>query len=475
MPRSTLDSDHRVRLVDHLGEEVPCQVAATSYWNPDKRDIQWLLVSFLADSAKDAGNRYRLEFGRDVRRAAPPVPLRVTETTSEVSIDTGAIGLVVDRRKATIFKEVRLGDRRVVAGDGAGAFLQDQNRKVFRSAWDRQAPEVTIEERGPIWASIRQQGWYAAKDGQRLCRYDIRIHAFAGQPCVRILHTWVLTHDSRKVQFGDISLRIPLAEAVTGCAFGADDRFQRRALEETLAHDRVSLVQEDSDRFAVHAWKAGVESLLSTGRRAGGWAAVRTKGASVLAHLRYLWQQYPAELEVTPGALAVHFWPEHGFSFTFRERPESYGVHRWPYSDGPLMDLQPRPYVENVLMKDVEKIKGYDQINALGMSKTQEVWLDFAAPERDAAAAQEQALRYEQPIAARAGAEWIAGSLALRPLAVKDEKRFPAVERAIRARWDGETYLQDRCHDYGWLHYGDRHSQDYPFGPAGKFASVHRY
>jgi hypothetical protein len=109
------------------------------------------------------------------------------------------------------------------------------------------------------------------------------------------------------------------------------------------------------------------------------------------------------------------------------------------------------------------------------MAKTHEVWLDFGPATRPEAEAQEQARRFASPPAARADAAWIAATRVFRPFLPRDEKSFPTIEEQFRARWEGETYLQDRCHDYGLLHYGDRHSQDYPIGPNAKFQSVHRY
>lgn len=475
-PHATLDSAERVRLVDSRGREMPAQVKVSSTWGKDGRDVRWLLVDFLADAVQNVGGSYRLEYGRAVKRATVANPLKVVETKDTVSIDTGKLRIIVDRRAGSILKEAALNGRRVLTGEGAGLYLQNQDRKVFCSAWDTEAPEVVVEERGPIRATLRESGWYAANDGERLCRYDIRIHAFAGQNYLKILHTWILTHDSRKVRFGDLSMRFPLAEVVSKIAFGVDDQYQSNPFESGFRDTtRVNLVHEDSDRFTVNAWRGEASTVLKSGAHAGGWAAAWTGNTSVLAHLRDLWQQYPAELEVSRNALSVHFWPEHNFSFEFHERPDRYGVHRWPYTDGPFMDLQPHEYVEKVLMKDVEKIHSYDQINALGMAKTQEVWLDFGAPTRSATEHQEQARKFEEPLAARPDSQWIANTRVFRPFLPRDEKAFPLVERAARARWDANTYLQDRCHDYGWLHYGDRHSQSYPFGPTGKFDSVHRY
>jgi len=477
-PRGVLDSVGRVRIVDQQGIEVPSQVKLTSTWNPDGRDVRWLLADFLASSTRGAGARYALEYGQEAARAAVPNAVQVAASEKAVIVDTGAVRFVVDRTRGTILKEIQRNGKTIVAGDGGGVYLQNQDRKVFCSAWDRDPPRVDVELRGPIRAVIRQSGWYAAREGERLCRYDIRIHAFAGQPYLEILHTWILTHDSRTVQFGDISIRFPLAGSATRCAFGVDDQYSEPPWEGPLAADEMScLVQEDSDRFQIRTWQDGSPTNATTGRFGGGWAGAWTADASILAHLRDMWQMYPAELEVTPNALAVHFWPEHGFSFTFRERPDRYGVHRWPYTDGPFMNLQPREYTEEVLMKDKEKIKAYDRINALGLSRTQEIWLDIGSADRTADAMQERARKYELPLSAKAESQWIGDTGVFRPFLAKDEKTYPRIEEYLRARWESTSYLMDRCHDYGWLHYGDRHGGGggYPLGPNAKFKTVHRY
>jgi len=66
-------------------------------------------------------------------------------------------------------------------------------------------------------------------------------------------------------------------------------------------------VQDDSDKFRIIALSGKTNEIMKAGKRSGGWAGVWTDKSSVLAHLRYLWGHYPAELEITPDALAVHF------------------------------------------------------------------------------------------------------------------------------------------------------------------------
>jgi len=83
-------------------------------------------------------------------------------------------------------------------------------------------------------------------------------------------------------------------------------------------------------------------------------------------------------------------------------------------------------------MQDVEKIAGYDKLNALGLSMTQEIWLDMGAAARTTDNLQECARKYEQPLAAKADAQWIGDTRVFRPFLARDEKDFPLVERAIR-------------------------------------------
>jgi len=90
-----------------------------------------------------------------VKRAAVAEPIRVRRQRDCV-VDTGKIRLVIDRKKGTIIREISLDGKPVIAGESGGVYLQNQDRTIFRSAWDQEAPEITIEERGPIEAVIRQ-------------------------------------------------------------------------------------------------------------------------------------------------------------------------------------------------------------------------------------------------------------------------------------------------------------------------------
>lgn len=457
-PRSVLTDVGQARIVDADGREVPSQLRAAGTWDAEGRSIKWVNAVFFADSRRGEGACYYLEHGTAVRRHEEhrePVPiLRVEESGERLLIDAGRLALEVNKLKGTIVEDMRLDGRPVVRQ--GGLYLQDQNRRVFSSAWAADPPEVILEEAGPLRAVVRQRGWYADEAGGRLCRYDVRLHVFADKPFVQVLHTWILTHDSREVQFGDISFRLETAAAMESCGFALETGADAQTFEAALAGlERVSLVQSDSDEFSVKAWPLGAEAAqtLRSGERSSGSMAVRGQGTGVVAHLRELWQQYPAELEAGPWGLAVHFWPAHGFSYEHKERASP--LHRWPLSDGPFMDLQPREFVEKVLMQDTARVRGYDRINALGLAKTHEVWIRLEAEVDAGTAAGRARAQFEEMPAVRCDPEWVSATRIFRPFLPVDDEAFPVAEEAIRARWDAVDDLQERFHNYGWLHFGD--------------------
>ena len=467
-----ITSTDLMRVVDAQGREVPAQFQVTAYCTPEKRDIRWVLVTFFADSKKGEGGRYFLEYGSKVRRHPAagmlPKPLRVDDAKSSVRVDTGAIRFTVNKDRGSLIEDLSLGGASVLAN--GSLFVQNQDRESFNSFLDK--PEVKVEESGPLSCVIRLRGWYRNEAGRKFCRYVVRLHAFAGKPYLKIYHTWIFTEDSRKTRIGDISLRLNFADPAARCAFGTDPERKGAPYAAALGKSMVSLIQEDSDAFAVKRFPitpgrrplglpgdVAVGRTEAKGRQSGGWLAAWTPRATVAVHLRNLWQMYPVELEVNPSSLAVHFWPEHGFSYAYK--PHGIGRHRWPLSDGPILDLQPREWVEQTAKMDREFVFGYEHINAKGVARTHELWLHVAPPDTRPSGLRARAACFEKPLAGRADAAWISGTGVFRPFLPHGPDRFPEVEKAIEARWDAVLHNQALSHNYGWLFWGNQQTYNY--------------
>jgi len=441
-----IDSTDSMRVVDDQGREVPAQFEVTAYCTPEKQDLRWVLVSFFASA-----RQYCLEYGSEVRHQPAAQVLKVEDTEPAVAVDTGVIRFSVDKTTGALLRDLCHGDVPVLSS--GGLFVQNQDRASFSSRSDR--PEVAVEEAGPLSCAIALRGWYRNEAGQKFCRYVVRIHAFAGKPYLKLYHTWIFTEDSRTTKIGDISLRLAFGGSASRGAFGTDPDYKKPPHAVALRDSVVSLIQEDSDAFSI---KRGTRTL-SQGRRAGGWCAAWTPKAGVLLHLRDMWEMYPNELEIRPNSMAVHFWPEHGFSYTHKQH--GIGRHRWPLSDGPIMDLQPREWVEQTMKTDREFVYGHDHINAKGVARTHELWLLVTPPDTTPSHVQGQAALFEKPLAGRADPRWISATGVFRPFLPYSPDVHPEIETSIEARWQAVFHNQALAHNYGWLFWGNQQTYNY--------------
>src|SRR5262249_43964794 len=147
--------------------------------------------------------------------------------------------------------------------------------------------QVVVEDSGPVRATVRVSGHHQTPDGKKLFRYIVRLHAWAGQPYVRIQHTF--ENDNTATDFIDVkslTLRVPLAG--TGKQWvlaGTNGTF--------LSNEPVTLQQHTDDRFTIRA--KGIQ-----GKRVQGVAEWHDGARAVTLAVRDFWQTYPKDLKVGP-------------------------------------------------------------------------------------------------------------------------------------------------------------------------------
>src|SRR6185295_13359226 len=106
--------------------------------------------------------------------------LAVTEDAQRVAIDTGPLQMTIPKQRFALLEDVRLNGQ--PAKLGAVQSFADVEGKRFDA---RPPTSVRILERGPLRARVELRGEYGAD-----LFYVIRIDAFAGQPFVRLLHSF---------------------------------------------------------------------------------------------------------------------------------------------------------------------------------------------------------------------------------------------------------------------------------------------
>ena len=263
--------DH-LRLCDPSGAEATLQVSTLGRWLDGS--VKWALLDFHANAAADESTRYTLEYGSDVHRGAHDSPLRVEESSDTLTVETGALTVVVDKSHFAPFSEIRMAGRQLVTG--SRIVVTDVDGARYTSTHVA-ATEIEVEDLGPVRCCVRVEGRHADEQGVELFTSICRLHIYAGQPYVRLDHTFVCDASAETfIDIASMALEIDTPES------GAEG---------------MHVFQTHDDEYVVNG-------ETRAGRCDG---RVRVGGLDVV--VPDFWQSYPKSIQVLPGRVDLGICP----------------------------------------------------------------------------------------------------------------------------------------------------------------------
>lgn len=452
-PEGAVRDAERIRLIDDSGEAIPIQVETTGRWFDDS--IRWVLIDTQLPLPREQAY-YWLEWGDRVMRGPQPnESIQIQESPERVRINTGPLELVFTKKNLSVFEQARLHTESgwldlFPGGAGSDLYLEDGEGNLFRGSW-AEPPEVEIEEEGPLRAVVRIEGWLASEDGRRLGRHQIRVYAYAGRSDVRLFNTFIKTADSEKVTYRNIAMSIPYRGNVY--------RFLGREMpgsREVL--DADYLLQYRHNKFEV----VRGESVDVTGERAPGVVEVSEGDTAYTVTRRFFWQTFPAEIEVRPGELYLHFWPRHGKEAEFvgdKLTYENLG-HLWWVHEGEELDFRlPDNFDQWVYIDNIhDVIRGAFDANAMGISRTVEYLFDFHGADPGA---WERAEAFHANPMMVVDPRWLADSKAFWNIAPRSE-HYSDFEDSLERTLQFLPAMYERIGDYGLWNYGAYHQNYHP-------------
>lgn len=493
IPQGQLTTADHVRVLNAGGEEIPSQITEVTSWAPaDPSSIKWIWVFFFSGSGAD----YTVEYGPDVRNG------RLYEQTvyvknnqrsyGEVIVDTGPLRFMIERGGSGFFDRVQLdtggdgfGEEDVIAGgrQGRGSFLDllddagpDRSRAVITK---------TVKElgTGPLHAIIRIEGEYRyERSDNNPAPFITRIHAYAGKPFVKVLHTITYTgepdkHTPVEGEYEAIATRdgpIKDEEALEGDPGWTQPQDQIEAAGLSLKYNfsgeltyrssyrtgpwhspgatrpvsgKLSGVQELSlfqtgpkpnrvppvpNSTATEQLSAGYSATLSAGgdedfaaERATGWIDISDSRWGVTLGIRHFFQEYPKELNMIRGdsTLTAYLW-------------------------------SPKATPMGFVRADGEGDSGMIANFAQGLTKTTELVYNFHASGSSPADLSRVADYVLDPPATHAAPSWYASSGAWGPMAARSD-RYASYERGLDYKLDWMLYNQHWEPWYGMWDFGD--------------------
>ena len=316
-PDGALERTQAVRVAGPDGRPVPAQTDCLTTWRKDGRHVKWLLVDVQADGRIQPGAALSIEYPRADEPAAdaPDPRIHVAESDDLLSIDTGA--LRIDFRRSfdagrppaapAVISRCRIkaddGWHDVLRGDGPVVYMQDAHGTRYDSLSSGFAPEVVLEESGPLRACVLIKGFLASAAGIRFCPYQLRVHLYAGMADVRIFHTFVFDQDPKRVELSAVGIDLPLALGERLRAAAGSDGAAAHWCERW---ESLAVLQDDDRRYSV--LRDG--RPFGDGTRMPGWVSLAGSRASATVAVRDGWQEFPKGFTLSDRGIDVGIWPE---------------------------------------------------------------------------------------------------------------------------------------------------------------------
>jgi len=316
-----------------------------------------------------------------------------------LSVDESAAGVTI--KTGTAVLHIRKADTRWLSLEGPAGRVEGPEDRVSASEEKGGAvplrvqppSRVTVEDRGPLRARVRVEGWLVDTEGKPVVRYRCRVDTRAGSPSVNLVHTFTHLSPRPMLMVNEYTLHFKTALPEDHVEFGGD--------RGTLSGGPGARLEQLSDTSYSLQPNGGVPTTV-TGTRAKGWLGFGRKQALLVA-VKHFWEQFPKALRREEDGVTVALW-----------------------TGKTAFDA--------------------DQ----GLSKTHELLLSAGAegPRR-----QLELTAFQQPRFGVAPADWYCASRGLGVLAPYSLSRYPQYETEVEAAAD----LMVRERPYGMRHFGDNY------------------
>ena len=362
-PRGTVSGTQALSVTDTDGRALPSQAWPLATW-PDG-SLKWAGVALSATHSPSASYQVRYDGGpapaegdvppSGVTAAHSGSRVRVTESADSLTVDTGALQMLISRSGTTLFTTLTR-DGRVVARDARlVSLLQDSIQEtpgtVRRTGFTGEVTAVTVEQDGPVRAVVRLEGRHrqdkAGNEGREWLPFVVRFYFYAGARSVRMVHTFIWDGDADRDFLAGLGVRftVPLeaelhnrhiriagadggfvSEAVRGLTGlrrdpGADVRAAQIAGRPTPApetwnpevSERLHLIpswsdytlsQLSADGFELrkrtapgHGWVG-----ISGGTRSAGFCSLSDSRGGLGVGIKDFWQSHPGQLDIRDAA-----------------------------------------------------------------------------------------------------------------------------------------------------------------------------
>jgi len=307
-PPGALPSAEGVGCADGNGSPVPTQAQALERW-PDG-SVRWLGLRLLADTPGQSSQGYAV-----TRNAVgPEAPVGATADGDGVRVDNGLGAVVVKPgpfRALDQLAGVRTSELSIVDLEGR------RYAAIVR--------EVSIDEGGPVHASVHAVGDYRRDDGVSLFGFEATVGLTAGSRAVIVDVRIINREPGETASIAEWSLGLTTEASSGGARCGVYDQVHRSRSPFSIRHAgdghmrgifATSKVVSDADDWEdvspPEYWDVWEWAELH-GRQATNWVDVAlADGAELAVGVSRFDEDHPSELAYTGDGARVGLWPEWG-------------------------------------------------------------------------------------------------------------------------------------------------------------------
>ncbi len=305
LPAGKVADPEEISLTDGTGKAVPFQAQILTLWRD--RSIRWLLLDARA-KPENSQSPWRLELHpKTVAKTA--IPVDIVKEGNAIRISTGAISLSVGRDKGVLIDKVYIeGEDKPIAWGFRGRVVikEEEGEETLAAVWD----DIEVTSDGPLRGAVELRGKITnGKVG--IGRFTFRVHAYSGMNLLGTSYR-VFNGTGETLEISDLSLSMKTRLGDGSTAFWGLD-------EDSTSTGRppVSIHQIAADSYSVTS--EGRE--IASGKRSGGWIGASDGDGSILAAVRYTWQEFPKALHVEPGSVRVGLFAPSDSLALYRPHP----------------------------------------------------------------------------------------------------------------------------------------------------------
>lgn len=294
-----------------LGKKLVSQHEIAASW-PDG-SVKWLHSHFLIEYLSYRPKQSVLCWGPSLPDGLPRSSLSVVDSSSQITIQTGAATVIVPRPFRGLSSYIVNGQQLIDGSRLGGPSLIDQDNQLWE-AWRDTSGTVEVESVGAYRVVIKASGWYqrTPNSATPFCQYVTRITLFNGSPLVQFDHTVIFSADMWEHQLTAIGFKFFTPQAFNYAA-RSDGSLLRGSFKTTKAIWHAQLT--DRDLYQLMQTNAANDddvAPVAIDEQSEGWFMTQRNNTMLAMLTKDFWQKYPKEVKVGQDELTYYSWPKHG-------------------------------------------------------------------------------------------------------------------------------------------------------------------